>query len=58
MSTMCLVEECVDCRWYVMKGNKLDCNFENRLGLGKRGFDQFLEPEEEEEKALEEAVEE
>lgn len=49
MSEKCLTIECVDCRWHVMKGNKLDCNFENRLGLGRPELEQYLETEEEEE---------
>ena len=42
MSSMCLVEECIDCRWHVMKGLKLDCNYQNRLGLGKSELETYL----------------
>ena len=57
MSSMCLVSNCVDCRWHVMRGDKLDCNFENRLRLGKPELDQYLEFEEEEEEEEEEKKE-
>lgn len=50
MSLMCLAEDCVKCKWHVIKGDKLDCNFENRLGLGKRELGDYIETEEEEKK--------
>jgi len=60
MSVMCLVGNCIDCRWHVMQGDKLDCNFENRLRLGKPELDQYLgfeEEKEEEEKEESEVTE-
>ena len=57
MSSMCLVNDCIDCRWHVMRGDKLDCNFENRLRLGKPELDQYLGVEEEEEEKEEEKEE-
>jgi len=45
----CLDKNCLDCRWHVIRGGKLDCNFKNRLGLGKAELDQYLGVEEEEE---------
>lgn len=57
MSTMCLVNDCIDCNFHVMKGDKLDCNFGNRLRLGKPELDQYLETEEEEEDVPQEEAE-
>lgn len=48
MSAKCLTEDCVNCKWHVIKGGKLDCNLEDRLGLGKRDLGDYLETEEEE----------
>lgn len=53
MSSMCLVEECIDCRWHVMKGLKLDCNYQNRLGLGKSELETYLGTETDEPEVIE-----
>lgn len=48
MSTTCLVANCRDCAWHVVKGGKLDCNHEDRLGLGRPKLAQIIEEEIEE----------
>lgn len=44
MSIMCLVEDCRKCKWCIIKGDKLDCNYGDRLGLGKPELGKYLEP--------------
>jgi len=53
MLAMCLVKLCRDCDWYVMRGGKLDCNYNDRLGLGKPDITKMLATGEEEEKVEE-----
>ena len=54
MSVMCLQDDCRKCRWSVDRGGKLDCNFNDRLGLGKPEITRHLEEGVEMEKVEEE----
>lgn len=31
----CLDMDCRDCDWVILKGDKPDCNYNNRLGMGQ-----------------------
>ncbi len=31
----CLDISCRDCDWHVLKNDKIDCNYNNRLGMGQ-----------------------
>ena len=51
MSTsLCFQRDCKDCDWHVIKGGKLNCNYGDRLGLGKPALAEIVEEEEVEEK--------
>ena len=41
MPAECLVLECRKCDWHVVRGQKLECNFKNRLGLSKPTMGEF-----------------
>jgi len=47
--------DCKDCDWHVIKGGKLGCNYNNRLGLGKPALAEIVEEEVEEEVEVEDA---
>lgn len=55
----CLTKSCFSCDWHVVVGEKLDCNYQNRLGLGKPTVEAFGGENEEEvaERALKVAEE-
>ena len=38
----CLDKHCRDCGWHVLRGDKLDCNLNNRLGMGQMDVTQLL----------------
>jgi len=38
----CLDIECKDCSWHVIKGDKIDCNYKNRLGMGQQDITVLL----------------
>ncbi len=44
----CLTKLCIECDWHVTPGGKLDCNYQNRLGLGKPTIQTFGGESEEE----------
>ena len=42
MSIGCLDKKCMDCEFAVMKGDRLECNYGNRLGLGKPELSDYM----------------
>ena len=38
----CLDKHCRDCDWHVTRNDKLDCNLNNRLGMGQMDVTQLL----------------
>ncbi len=38
----CLGRICRACEWYIIRSKRLECNFENRLGISKSGLRAFL----------------
>lgn len=47
----CLTKTCLNCEWSVIVSGKLDCNYLNRLGIGKPTIKAFSSKETEEEVA-------
>ena len=39
----CLEKDCRDCDWHVIRNDRLDCNHNNRLGLGQIDITQLLQ---------------
>jgi len=54
-TTVCFQMDCKDCDWHVIKGGKLGCNYNNRLGLGKPALAEVVEEEVKEEVKEEDA---
>jgi len=44
----CIATECRECKYHVIVGGRLDCNWQNRLGLKGATVEQYTEPESEE----------
>lgn len=44
-TTLCVHMDCKDCHSHVIKGGKLGCNYNNRLGLGKPALAEVVEEE-------------
>lgn len=49
----CLEKNCRDCDWHVIRNDKLDCNYNNRLGLGQIDVTQLLQEDPTEKKKKE-----
>lgn len=49
MPKECLDVECRNCDYHVVKGDKVNCNYRNRLKMAKSGVMDFLEESEEDE---------
>jgi len=45
MSEMCFIMDCKDCKWHVIRNDKLDCNKDNRLETGKLRLAEVVEEE-------------